>query len=64
MAKRLKTAFDCRRYLASLVNRTESGQVDASLAGRLGFLINILLRSIESSALEDRIIKLESKIRK
>jgi len=63
MAKRLKTAFDCRRYLANLVNRAEIGEVDVALAGKLGFLINILLRSIEASSLEDRVKNLETKTR-
>ena len=63
MAKRLKTAFDCRRYLANLVNRTDSGEVDPAVAGRIGFLINILLRSIDASSLEARVETLESKLR-
>ena len=62
MAKRLKTAFDCRRYLANLVNRTDSGEVDPAVAGRIGFLINILLKSIAASSLEDRVKKLELKM--
>ncbi len=53
---------DSRRYLANLINRVEHGEVDAAVAGRLGFLINILLRSIEGSSLEERVKKLELKM--
>ena len=60
--RRLKTMSDSRRYLANLINRVEHGEVDAAVAGRLGFLINILLRSIEGSSLEDRVKKLELKM--
>ena len=63
MAKRrLKTLEDSRRYLANLVNRTEGGQVEASLAGRLGYLVNILVRIIEHGDLEHRIKALEDRI--
>ena len=57
--RRLKTMEDIRRYLANLINRTESGSVEASLAGRLGYLANSLARIIEGSELEKRISKLE-----
>ena len=60
--RRLKTMSDSRRYLANLINRVEHGEVEPVVAGRLGFLINILLRSIEGSSLEDRVKKLELKM--
>jgi len=64
MAKRLKTAFDCRRFLANLINRTESGEVDPALASKLGYLINIQLRSIEASSMEKRLEKIEESMGK
>lgn len=62
MARRLKTMTDIRRYLANLVNRTESGVVDPSLAGRLGYLISILTRVIEGSEIEKRLDEIERKL--
>ena len=62
--KRLKTLEDCRRYMAGLVNRTEDGRVDPQLAGKLGYLVNILISSIKDSDLEKRIEELETKLGK
>ena len=63
MAKRrLKTLDDVRRYLASLINRTESGDVEPSLAGRLGYLANSLARVIETSDLERRLAEIEARV--
>lgn len=61
--RRLKTSEDVRRYLASLINRTEAGKVEASLAGKLGYLANSLVKVIEVNDLEKRIYDLESRIK-
>ena len=45
----------CASHFAGLINRTKSGEVDSSLAGRLGYLANSLARIIETSDLEKRI---------
>ncbi len=58
--KRLKTMEDCRRYMAGLVNRTEDGEIEPQIAGKLGYLINILISAIKDSDLEKRIEVLES----
>lgn len=60
--KRLKTLADVRRYLAGLVNRLENGEVDPSIAGRAGYLCNILSSCIKDSDIEARIAKLEKEI--
>ena len=57
--RRLKTLEDVRRYLANLINRTEEGKVDPTLAGKLGYLANSLARIIEGSDIEQRIEELE-----
>jgi len=57
--RRLRSLDDVRRYLAGLINRTEAGEVDATLAGKLGYLANSLARVIENSDLERRIEALE-----
>ncbi|SPD73776.1 conserved hypothetical protein [uncultured Desulfobacterium sp.] len=60
--RRLKDLRDVRRYLANLINRTERKEVDAVLAGRLGYLASILTRVMEGSELEQRVEVLEKKL--
>ena len=60
--KRLKTAQDCRRYLADLVHRLDSDEVDATKAGRLGYLVNLILSAVRTDELEDRLSALEQAV--
>ncbi len=60
--RRLKTMQDIRRYLANLINRAEAGEVEPSLASKLGYLANSLVKVIEGSELENRIKRLETKV--
>ena len=62
--KRLKSLSDVRRYLANLVNETRSGQVDLDMAGKIGYLLNILKSIISEGDLEKRIEQLEEEVRK
>ena len=59
--KRLKSIEDVRRYLSNLINRVESGDVEASKAGRLGYLASILKSCIESGDIEKRLEELEER---
>jgi hypothetical protein len=59
--RRLKSAHDVRRYLADLINRLEAGQIDPGVAGRAGYLSNILIRVIEGSDFEARLKALEDR---
>ena len=59
--KRLKTLDDLRRYLASLITRTESGAVDPAMGGKLTYMVSILARIIEGTDLERRVGELEEK---
>ena len=59
--KRLQNARDLRRYMASLINKTETGQLDVNLGKSLAYMSSILLRIIEGSDLEARITALEKK---
>jgi len=45
--------------MANLINRTEAGEVDPAVAGKLGYLASILHRVIEGGDLEERLAKLE-----
>jgi hypothetical protein len=60
--KRLQNAQDLRRYLANLINRTESGSVDVNLGKSLAYMSSILLRIIEGGDLEGRVQQLEQKL--
>lgn len=59
MAKRLKNTTDLRRYIANLINRTENGDVEPNLAGKLGYLVSLLAKLIETGDLEKRVGDLE-----
>lgn len=60
--KRLKSLQDVRIYLADLINETRAGKVDPGLAGKLGFLLNVLRGVISDSELAERIEKLEREV--
>jgi hypothetical protein len=62
MARRFQNLVDIRRYLASLINRVESGDMEAGIAGKLGFLANSLGKIIEGCSLEERVEKIEKKM--
>lgn len=63
MARRLNTLEDLRRYLASVINRVEDGALNPAVAGKLGYLANILKAVIEGTTLEDRVAKLEAQLK-
>jgi hypothetical protein len=60
--KRLQNAQDLRRYLASLINRVELGQVEVNLGKSLAYMSSILLRIIEGGDLEGRDLQLGQKL--
>lgn len=60
--KRLQNTHDLRRYLASLINRVESGEVEVNLGKSLAYMSSILLRIIEGGDLEGRVEQLERKL--
>ena len=60
MARRFNSLADCRRYLASVINRVDAGALDPQVGGRLGYLTNILASTIRDTDLEERIQRLES----
>ena len=59
---KLNTIFDCSSFLGAVINKLYRGEISASTAGRLGYLINILIGSLKDSELESRILELEKKI--
>jgi hypothetical protein len=55
----LRNAFDCKRYVAKLINRCERGEVKVQEATRLAYLIGVLLKCIEISDIAGRLAVLE-----
>lgn len=62
--KRFNSLTDCRRYLASVINRVDAGELDPQVGGRLGYLVNILASTIKDGQLEQRVEELEARIQK
>lgn len=61
--RRLKSTLDVRRFLASVLTRMESGEIEAGLGSRLAYVSNVLLKALELSAIERRIESLEAQLR-
>jgi hypothetical protein len=59
--RRFNTGQDCRRYIASVINRVEAGELDAALGSKLAYITNILVKTIETSDIEARLQALEEK---
>ena len=60
--KRFNTLDDCRRYLASLINRMEGGELDSKEAGKRAYVTNILISCIKDGELERRVEELETQL--
>jgi hypothetical protein len=58
-AVRLQTARACRKFLSRIINRVNRGEMDAGVAGRLGYLVGIVVKSIEVDDVERRLAELE-----
>ena len=57
---RLETARDVRRELASVYRMAKDGRLASDVASRLGNLLAILCRMLETSDLEHRLEQLEA----
>lgn len=60
--RRLKSLEDVRRYLAHLIRSIESKEIDPGVGGKLAYISSILIRAIEGSELEKRVVDLEKSI--
>jgi hypothetical protein len=59
---RLRTARDARKLVAALINQVYRREMDPARAARLGYLAGILLKSIETADIEQRLVELEKKL--
>ena len=57
---KLDTARDVRKELSRLYRAGRRGDLPASDASKLGSILGLILRSIETTELEERISKLEN----
>jgi hypothetical protein len=62
MAKRLQTPGDVRRFLAALVNNLAAGKVKPDVAGRVAYICNILVRTMEIDFNQSTIFTLQQRI--
>lgn len=61
---RLNTIKSCNQQLGRIVNSYLNGDIDEVTARTVGYVINILIRGIERSDIEERIEALERSIKK
>ena len=57
---RLKSIGDVRGLLEETINRVRQGPFDLRAANAIGFLAGILLKTLESGRIEDRLAHLEA----
>lgn len=60
--RRFNNLNDCKRYVASVINRMESGDVDPNLGSKLGYLVTILVKILEQTDLEKRLERIEKQM--
>lgn len=61
----LKRPTDVRRLLSSTINEVRRGEIEPAVAGKIGYLANILLSAlstIRDEELEERVQALEEKL--
>lgn len=61
---RLNTIKSCNQQLGRIVNSYLNGDIDEVTARTVGYVINILIRGIERSDIEERIEALERSIKR
>ena len=57
--KHLTSARACRRYLADILYRMDANELDAAKGAKMGYIIGIILKSIELTEIETRLCELE-----
>ena len=59
---RLRTAVDVRAFLARVIRETYRGDLNPKTAAKLGYLLNILLNTIETTEIETALRLLEERV--
>lgn len=60
---RLKDANDIQRLIARVINDLLRNRIDSTKAGKVGYLCNIMLHSLETQELQRRIEEIEEFIK-
>jgi hypothetical protein len=60
--RRFKKIGDVRRYLASIINRIETKEIEPAIGARCAYIANILANCLRDEELETRIERLEKEI--
>ncbi len=55
---------DVTRLIAETINQTRRGEIDPKVANAVGYLASILLKAVEKSVLEERIVAVEAAVRR
>ena len=61
-AARLKSVQDVNDYLAKPITRVDRDDIDTAKATKIGYLVNILLKGLETGDLEQRVEALEAEL--
>lgn len=59
---RLKTPRDVTKFVSTVINQVNRGELDSEKARTLGYLAKILLESLEKTELQAEIEKLKEKL--
>ena len=60
--RRLKTIPDVRRFLAKVILDLERGKIEPQKAGRLGYLSNILVKTLEVQHQQQKVETLSERL--
>ena len=58
----LRSARDARKLLGRLINEVRRDEFDAQKAARIGYLISIYLKSVETDELAQRLDRIEKRL--
>lgn len=58
----LRTARDARKLLGRLVNEVRRDEFDSQKASRIGYLVSVFLRSVETDEIAQRVDAIEKRM--
>ena len=58
----LRNARDARRLVSRLINEVRRGEIESQTAARIGYLISIYLKSVETDELAQRLDRIEKRL--
>jgi hypothetical protein len=61
---RLRTISDCNHFLAKLINQLKRDEIDPSKAGKLTYMLNVLIKGLRDAETEQRLLDLEQQLQK